>query len=653
MKFLITGVLTLSLILTVQPGAAQSPPGSTSETPAEPAVAREDVEQLPEIVVSASRVPLQAKAVGSAVTVITAEEIERKQARVVSDLLREVPGIAVHRSGPPGTQTAVRIRGGEAGHTLVIIDGVKLNDPADGNATYNFGHLLASDVERIEVLRGPQSGLYGSDAIGGVINIVTRKGRGPATASLSVEGGSFGTANIMTGFRGADEGYHFAMSAGGCRTSGISIATGTEKDGYRNQTYNAKFGLELVKDLELELSGRYVRTNLESDGQSSFGGATPDDGDETDGEQWSGRTRLKYSLFDGAWSHAAGASTVRMKRDFFDDSAGSHNRFDGRRLRVDYETSVSFETSYGVDATHAVTFLTEREKNAHGTGGTRPNFANQGYSGEYQVGLADRLFLSGGVRRDENERFEDTSTFRLTAAYLHAGTGTRFHGSYGTGVKNPTLSHLFQRFGRIGPNLDVQPEESKGWDIGVEQDLFEGRLSTDLTYFDSRPTDLIYWNNAGTSDYNDDFYDNLEGTSRIRGVEFSIKAKPVEGMNLSAQYTYTDAKDAQGRPLRRRAEHIASANAGYDLLDGRAAIDLGIAYNGKQVDQYDRPRVPSYVLVNLAGKYRVTKAIEIFGRIENLFDKDYYELRSFEMREYQTRGIGFFAGIRGSFEWSQ
>ena len=639
MKFPTTGVITLFVLLTLQPAAAQSPPGA------------ETIEQLPEIVVSASRVPLEAKAVGSAVTVITAEEIERKQARVVSDLLREVPGVAVHRSGPPGAQTAVRIRGGEAGHTLVIIDGVKVNDPADGNATYNFGHLLTADVERIEVLRGPQSGIYGSDAIGGVINIITRKGRGPATASMSAEGGSFGTANIMTGFRGAGEGYHFSLGATGYRTSGISIAPGTEKDGYRNQTYNARFGFELMKDLDLEHSGRYVRTNLESDGQSSFGGATPDDGDETEGTQWSGRTRLKYSLFDGAWSHAAGASIVRMKRDFFDDSADSHNSFDGRRLRVDYETNVLLETTAGVDATHAVTFLTEREKDSHVSGDTRPSFTNQSYSGEYQVGFADRLFLSGGVRRDDNERFKDTTTYRLTAAYLHAETGTRLHGSYGTGVKNPTLSHSFQRFGRLGPNPDVQPEKSKGWDVGIEQDLLEGRLSTDLTYFVSRPTDLIYWNDAGTSDFNDDFYDNLEGTSRIRGVEFSVKASPAEGLNLSVQYTYTDAKDAQGRPLRRRAKHIIGGNAEYAFLEGRAALDLGIDYNGKQVDQYERPKVPSYVLVNLAGKYSVTKAIEIFGRIENLFDKDYYELRSFDnLREYQTTGIGFFAGIRGTFE---
>ena len=649
MKFLTTGAVTLFVLLTLRAGTASAQTAGTGQPPPRPA-AGEEIEQLPEIVVSASRVPLEAKAVGSAVTLITAEEIERKQARVVSDLLREVPGVAVHRSGPLGTQTAVRIRGGETGHTLVIIDGVKVNDPADGNATYNFGHLLTSNVERIEVLRGPQSGLYGSDAIGGVINIVTRKGRGPATARLGVEGGSFGTANIMTGFQGGGEGYHFSLSATGYRTSGISIAPGPEKDGYRNQTYNARFGLELMEDLELELTGRYVRTKLETDGQSSFGGATPDDGDETDGDRWTGRTQLKYGLFDGAWSHAAGVTTVRMKRDFFDDSAGSHNRFDGRRLHVDYETNVFFDTSAGIEATHAVTFLTERGKDSHVTGDTRPNFTNQSYSGEYQMGVADRLFLSGGVRHDDNERFKNTSTYRLTAAYLHTASGTRLHGSYGTGVKNPTLSHSFQRFGRLGPNPDVQPEKSKGWDIGVEQDLLEGRLSTDLTYFNSRPTDLIYWNDAGTTDFNDDFYDNLEGTSRIRGVEFSVKAKPAEGVSLAAQYTYTDAKDAQGRPLRRRAKHIASANAGYDLLNGRAAIDLGIDYNGKQVDQYHSPKVPSYVLVNLAGKYSVTKGVEFFGRIENLFDKDYYELRSFEMREFQTTGIGFFAGIRGTFE---
>ena len=261
MKFLTAGVITLFISLTLQPGAARSQSSDTPKTPA----ADEAIEQLPEIVVSASRVPQQAKAVGSSVTVITAEEIERKQARVVSDLLRQVPGVAVHRSGTMGTLTAVRIRGSEHGHTLVIIDGVKVNDPSNSGATFDFADLLAADIERIEILRGPQSGLYGSDAIGGVINIITKRGRGPATASLTVEGGSFRTGNISAGLRGGGDGYHFSLGGTGFRTSGISVASGAEKDGYRNQTYNAKVGADLIENLDLELFGRYVKSRVETD----------------------------------------------------------------------------------------------------------------------------------------------------------------------------------------------------------------------------------------------------------------------------------------------------------------------------------------------------------------------------------------------------
>ena len=168
-----------------------------------------------------------------------------------------------------------------------------------------------------------------------------------------------------------------------------------------------------------------------------------------------------------------------------------------------------------------MTFVTEREKDSQKSGSARSKVTNQGHSAEYQIGLWDQLFLSGSLRYDDNERFKDTTTYRITAAHVLEGSGTRFHGSYGTGVKNPTLSHLFQQFGRVGPNPDVEPEESKGWDIGVEQNLLEDRLSLDITYFNNQPTKLVYWNDAGTpydpqvpETGRDDFYDNLDGTSR-------------------------------------------------------------------------------------------------------------------------------------------
>ena len=223
-------------------------------------------------------------------------------------------------------------------------------------------------------------------------------------------------------------------------------------------------------------------------------------------------------------------------------------------------------------------------------------------------------------------------------------------------MKNPTLSHLFQQFGRVGPNPDVEPEESRGWDIGVEQSLMEDRLSLDVTYFNNRPTNLIYWNDAGTpyewqnpETGDDDFYDNLEGTSRIRGLELTLRATPAEGWNLSAQYTYTDAKDPDGQPLPRRAEHVASLNLGYGFAGGKAGVDLGIDYNGKQLNLATDPvMTDDFVLVNVAASYKLRRQVELFGRIDNLFDEDYEEIPG-----YRTTGIGFHGGIRGTFELFQ
>ncbi len=648
MKSLTTGVLTLILILTSQPGAAQSPPGDASQQPPDVATTGRDVEHLPEIVVSASRVPLAARSVGSSITVITADDIKRKQARVVSDLLREVPGVAVHRSGTPGTLTAVRIRGSEHGHTLVLIDGVKVNDPSSSSAIYNFADLLAADIQRIEILRGPQSGIYGSDAIGGVIHITTRKGRGPVQGNASIEGGSFGTSSVSAGIRGGGLRHHFALGATGYHTSGISIARGDEEDGYRNQTYSAKFGARPARGLELELSGRYVKARVETDSVPA------DSADHTESDHVMGQGRLTYSLLDGDWRHAFGAGMHRKRRTVA--SRWGTNPYDGRKTRFDYETNVFFETAAVTEASHTITFVAEQEKDSQESGGADSDVTNRGFSSEYQLGLWEQLFLSGSVRRDDNERFNDTTTFRFTAAYVIDASGTRFHGSYGTGVKNPTLSHLFQQFGRTGPNPDVEPEESKGWDAGVEQTLLEERLSLDVTWFNNRPNRLIYWNDAGTPyDWqnpetgNDDFYDNLEGTSRIRGLELTLRANPVEDVRLSAQYTYTDAKDPDGQRLPRRAEHMASVNLGYRFLDGRAGVDLGIDYNGKQRDRRNgAAMIDDFTLVNVGASYKLGGQVELFGRIDNLFDKAYEEVPG-----YRSTGIGFHAGARGTFELFQ
>ena len=614
-----------------------------------PAAAEEGVERLPEVVVSASRVPLPAKEIGSAVTVITAEDLERKQVRSGSDVLREVPGVAVSRSGAVGAFTQVRIRGAEGNQTLVIIDGVEVNDPS-GGSEFDFGNLLAADIERIEVLRGPQSALYGSDAIGGVINIITKKGRGPVTGRVSLEGGSFRTGQASASVRGGGDWYHFSLGASGFATDGVSSAPesegNSEEDGRRNQTYNAKLGVTPFENLEIELFGRFVKSTTETDPQPAVAGIirTVDGDDKTETIQRTGRAQVKYSLFDGAWEHIVGAGINEEKSDSFTNNALTFEA-DGEKARYDYQTNVFFETPSLAEATHSLTFLAEREDESQLTrsafGGSDLAITNYGFAGEYRAGLWDRLFLSGSVRHDDNDIFEDATTFRTTAAYLHHETGTRLHGSYGTGVKNPTLFELFGFGPNFVPNPNLGPEKSKGWDIGVEQDFLGDRLSVDVTYFSNRITDLIQ--GAGNTAV------NLQGASKIQGVELTAKARIAEGLTFTGQYTYTDGQDANGAELVRRPKHLASVNLAYEFLDGRVKLDLGIDYNGTQKDiQFSNffatrtiVTLDGFVLVNLAASYELVEGVELYGRVENLLDDDYQEVLGFG-----APGISGFSGIR-------
>lgn len=610
--------------------------------------------QLPEIVVSASSVPLPSEQVGSAVTVITAEEIERKQVRILSDVLREVPGLAVNRTGTVGGLTQVRIRGAEGNQTLVIIDGVEVNDPSAGSE-FSFGSVLASDIERIEVLRGPQSALYGSDAIGGVINIITKKGSGPARASLGLEGGSFRTGQATASLRGGGDWYHYSLGATGFTTDGISVAPesegNSEQDGHRNQTYNAKLGVSPIDNLEIELFGRYVKSVTDTDPQPAVLGVirTVDGDRETRTTQRTSRAQVKYSLLDGDWEHIVSAGVNQDERDSYSDGTLTFEA-DGAKARYDYQTNFFFDTPEIAEAEHRLTFLVEREDEYQRTrsafGASDLDITNYGFVGEYGTGLWDRVFLSGSLRRDDNDIFEDETTFRATAAYLHRETDTRLHGSYGTGAKNPTLFELFGFGPNFVPNPDLSPETSKGWDIGVEQGFFDDRLSIDVTYFNNRITDLIQ--GSGNTAV------NLRGTSKIDGFEVSARAELLEGLNFRGQYTYTNGKDANGVELVRRAKHLASANLAYDFLEGRAKLDLGVDFNGEQRDfQFSNffgartnVTLDDFVLVNVAGSYEVIEGIEIYGRIENLFDEDYEEVLGFD-----SPGIGAFLGVRATVEF--
>ncbi|MEQ9125251.1 MAG: TonB-dependent receptor [Alphaproteobacteria bacterium] len=604
---------------------------------------------LPTMVVTASLTPLPAEEAGSAITVITAEEIEEKQVRYVTDVLRDVPGLAVSRSGPVGSQAQIRIRGAEANHTLVYIDGVEVNDPS-GASEFQFGDLVASDIERIEVLRGPQSALYGSDAIGGVINIVTKRGAGPATATGSVEGGSFGTGRASASLRAGGADYDVSLGVTTFTTDGVSAAPdGTENDGYDNTTLNARVGFRPLENLSIELSGRYVDSLREFDEANGVvdGVSVLVDTDSTlDSQELNAGGRATLSTFGGMFDHTVGVTVLDSERD---TAGGFASTVEGVKTRMYYRGDVFLESDAVLPATHVFSFLAERELESQTVENAFANsdeeVTNHGVAGEYRLGLFDRLFLSAGVRHDFNDSFKDATTTRLTAAYLHRETDTRVHASFGQGVKNPTLVELFGFGLNFVPNGDLEPEKSVGFDIGVEQRFLDGDASVDVTYFENRIEDLIQ--GAGNTVV------NLPGTSKIRGVEATASLRVWDALLLTGQYTLTDARDSEGDRLIRRPRHTASLNASYAFDQDRARINVGADYQGRQ-DDFAFEAVPpfgtrrvtldDYVLVNVGASYAITVEVEVFGRVENLIDEDYEDVLGFA-----NPGIGAFVGVRARF----
>ncbi len=602
--------------------------------------------QLNEVVVTATRTEIPQSQVGSALTVITREELEARQTRFVGDVLREVPGLAVNRSGAAGQLAQVRIRGAEGNHTLVLIDGIEVNDPS-GGSEFNFADLLAADIERIEVLRGPQSALYGSDAIGGVINIFTRRGAGPARVTASVEGGSFDTFHSTASVSGGDTHYHYSLSGTHFATDGISAASerrgNDEEDSYDTDTLSGNFGVSPAEILDIDFTGRYTRFSTDGDGFAGGLGAI-DDASETEGRQRFGRGQARLKLLGGQWEHILGLGYTEHERDLFDGSFSSSSAFAGNKRRLDYQTNL-YLGKVGQTA-HTLSFGTDDEHetvvSASAFSDIDRSFDTRGYAGQYQLDLFERVFLTGSVRHDDNNLFEDATTGRVTAAYLVNDTDTKLKGSYGTGIKNPTVFELYGFIQTFRGNPDLQPEEAEGWDIGIEQKIFADALTLDVTYFDQRVDQLIVGFAQSAI--------NIDGESRSRGVELAANLAAGNGLTVHGAYTYTSTRDPEGNDLIRRPAHIASVNVNQTFLHNRLNINLGVSYKGEQDDfafdeTFNRSTVTldSYTLVNLAGSYRLDKTFQLFGRIENLADEDYEEMFTFG-----TPGRTAYVGLRVS-----
>ena len=618
-------------------------------------VSAQSPEQGPDIVVSASRVPLPARETGAAVTVLTEKELEARDTRIVSDVLRDVPGVAINRSGPTGSFTQVRIRGAEGNQTLVLIDGIEVNNPA-GGSEFDFANLVAADIARIEILRGPQSALYGSDAIGGVINIVTKKPEKGWQGTIRSEGGSFATSNnLLNAGYGADK-FHISGTVSKLNTNGVSVADeragNAEDDGYRNTSTRLKAGIKPLPNLELEAVGLEIVSHRYTDDSTVNVGANDADGRSAGHQRYGGITGT-WSLYGGAWQHVARASYGENGSDTY-NAAGTRTFLSkGTKTKYDYQTSLTFATEGSANAEHTVTFGVEREydqqfTNSSYSGLRTVGVSSTGYVGEYRVSLWDKLFLSGSLRHDVNDRlFNNQSTWRGTAAYLDNPWDVRFHGSIGRGIKNPTLFELYGSTATFTGNENLVPEESIGGDFGVEKTLQGGKLIVDVTLFRNRFKNYI--------DGSGNTATNKSGTTRADGIEMTVVAKPTADFRIDASYTFTDAEDGDGIRLIRRPRHIASINGTYlfNLEQRPARFNLGLRYNGTQTDTvYESyspktthtERLQEYTLLNAGYAWDMKENVQLFARGENLLDQNYQDVFG-----YGTPGRAVYAGIRVNF----
>lgn len=641
-----TGAVLALLMLSASPAAL-------AQTPyVEPAFAASETDSTEHtlIVVTGTATPVEYEKIGNTITIIGGEAIEARGTAYLQDVLREIPGVSVNQGGSFGALTSVRIRGAEGNHVLVLVDGI--NAAAIGTGEFDFSSLLANNIDRVEVLRGPQSGLYGSNALAGVINVIT-KGGDAATFDAALEYGSFDTRFGRAAVTVGDRETFFSASGLYRETDGFSsAANGTEADGDRNVTLYLRGGARLSEAARLDATLRFVDKQTQTDGFDFTGGPMQglaiDDDSFTNSQDWSGGAALTLEPIDGWKTVLSGNYFYRDAVNGFGSLNSSGDR--GYRRTLNARTSYGFDTPSFADASHNITLFVEHER--EGYRNTFPTDASQiaeqtrthlGYGAEYRLDLFDSLFLRGAIRHDENDAFADATTFSLSGSWVLGST--RLHASYGTGVTNPTF---FEQFGYIPGSFEgnaaLLPEKARGFDIGVEQLLFDDQLLVDVTYFNSHLTDEII-----------DIYPSVAndfGKSKRQGVEVSANWH-VAGLNIGGTYTYLDATDPDGTEEVRRPNHQASFNiSGKFGTDERGTLSAGLIYNGDMVDNdyrnyfangylVEKSRLNSYTTVRLAASYRLNEQVELFGRIENALNERYQETLG-----YATSRRAVYGGVR-------
>ncbi len=599
-------------------------------------------------------------------TVISGEALRAGQVRTPVDALRSLPGVTVGRTGPFAGLSQVRIRGAEGNHTLVLIDGIEANNPADGE--FDFSNLVGTEeVERIEVLRGAQSGIYGSGAGGGVINIVTRSGRGPLTLTTRAETGSFNTKDAAAVLSAGGDKAWGLMGIQTRKTAGYNVsAFGKENDGSQTTSSLFKGGFSPLQGLTIEGVLRHTakRGNRDEENFEIPGmliGQT-DALSRFSSDLWLGALEGKLSLFGGGWVQSVRGERKAIVNDDLSANPSfapfeSYERYRANAETYRYTSTFRLDTPGFPGVRHYVTGLAELKHEGfvqYTNDAVDHERVTRSVVGEVRGEYWNSLFLMASVRRDDTDAFGDFTTWRMSASWKVPGTPVRLHTSAGTGVKLPSL---FEQYGRtplfFRPNPGLEPETSQGWDAGVELSFLSGRAVIDATWFDTELEDKIRGKFEGFTATSI----NQPGISTRQGLEVSGKIMPLPGVVLGASYTWLEAHEPTGLTEIRRPGNSARVDASYTFDRDRARVSVAVVYNGSMVDEAlrtsnacffgcfplatERVTLKDYWLVSAIASYKLTPSLELYARAENVLDQRYQEVYGFE-----TAGAAVYGGLR-------
>jgi vitamin B12 transporter len=588
---------------------------------------------IEEVLVSASLIPIAANRSANAITVIDSEQIKLRAPSSISDLLRDVPGFAVSQSGGLGALTEIRARGAESNHLVVLVDGVEINDPSGGDQV-NWGTFSTAEIERIEIVRGPHSAVQGSDAIAGVVNIITSSSDQPYSANIFSELGNFSSSKNGFSVGHRSDKFNIKFGASHYETAGNNIRPDTgsiDDDGYRNTGLNLKAAYKISDEFSVTLSNRQSSGMAEYDNSGAEFMSSEFDRDFS-------KVQGDFNSADGLWAHSLKIAKSDFENNEFNDAiayggteSGVKNyQYIGSRFieNQNQQISLSLEKE------------TQNFKQHVSSGEDNNKLLERNADSvalEYRFDPSDAITLAASARHEDNDSFENATTGRLEAIYRQFDN-LKWRAAWGTAVKNPTYVELYGNYESFEANEFLIPEKSNSWELGVDAGLLDNRMQLSATYFNSKLDNEIGtdWSSCDANWSNCSLYNNSQKSNR-KGLEVSSSYAISDVMQASAAYTYTDSKDGSGADEARRPKDIASFNISWQPRSD-ANVNLNVQYNG---EQFGWGATDPYTLVNLNTNVSVANNLDVYMNLTNLFDEDYQDVAG-----YETLGFGLSTGFR-------